>query len=60
VEYVQLTKVMYVESLVSSASTTEETKVFEQEQKSRELEEELEGALNFLRRTITFTSKPTP
>jgi hypothetical protein len=58
-EYVQLTKAIYVKPLVSSASTIEETKVFEQEQRSRELEEELERALNFLRRTITSTSKPT-
>ncbi len=59
-EYVQLTQAINVEPLVSSASTTEETKVFEQEQRSRELEEELEEALNFLRRTTTSTSKPTP
>jgi hypothetical protein len=60
VEYVQLTQAINVEPLVSSASTTEKTKVFEQEQRGRELEEELEEALDFLKRTTTSTSKPTP
>jgi hypothetical protein len=42
VEYVQLIIAINVKSLVSSTSTTEETKGFEQEQRSRELKEELE------------------
>jgi hypothetical protein len=45
---------------VISQPTTKETKVFEQEQINKELEEELKTKLNFLRRTITFIAKPTP
>ncbi len=51
---------IYVEFLASRTPTVEETKVFDQEQRSRELEEELEIALNFLRKTTTSTTKPTP
>jgi hypothetical protein len=38
----------------------EEIRIFEQEQRSRELEEELEAALNILKRTIMFTTKLVP
>ncbi len=50
----------YVEPLASRAPIVEETRIFEQEQRSRELEEELEVALNFLKRTITFTATLAP
>jgi hypothetical protein len=60
VEHVWLTRAIHVESLASHTRTIEGTKVFEQEQRNRELEEEIEVTLNFLRRTITFTVKPTP
>jgi hypothetical protein len=52
--------VIYVELLTSHAPTIEEIRVFEQEQISRELEEELKTTLNFLRKTTTFTTKPAP
>jgi hypothetical protein len=41
------------------APTVKETRIFEQKQKGRELEEELKVALNFLMDTITSTIKPT-
>jgi hypothetical protein len=52
--------VIYVSILASCAPTTEQTKVFEKEQINRELEEELEASLNFLRRTTTSIAKPAP
>ncbi len=58
-EHVQLTKVIYVGPLVSRVPTTKDIWIFEQEQRSRELEEELEATQNFLRKTTTFTTKPT-
>lgn len=51
---------IYVEPLASHAPHVEETRIFEQEQKSRELEEELEVVLNFLKKTITSTITLTP
>jgi hypothetical protein len=51
---------IYVKLLTSCAPMAKEIRVFEQEQRSKELEEELEVALNFLRRPTTFTTKPTP
>ncbi len=59
-EQVRLIGAIYVEPLASHTPTTEEIKVFEQEQKSRELEEELETTLNFLKRTIISIIKPAP
>jgi len=60
VEHVRLIGIIYVKSLASRAPTVEETRIFEQEHKSRELEEDLKTILNFLRGTITFTVTPTP
>jgi hypothetical protein len=51
--------VIYVELLVSRAPTVEEIRIFEQEQRSRELEDELKATLNFQRKTIISTTKPT-
>ncbi len=45
---------------VTSQPTIEETKVFEQEQINKELEEELDVTLNFLRITTTSIAKLTP
>jgi hypothetical protein len=42
------------------APTIEETKIFEQEQKSRELEEELEVAFKFFKKTIISIATPSP
>jgi hypothetical protein len=52
--------VIYVELLVSRAPIAEEIKIFEQEQKSKELGKELEVALNFLKKIATFIAKPIP
>jgi hypothetical protein len=41
------------------APTTKKTIIFKQEQISRELEEELKIAFNFLKNTTTSTTKPT-
>jgi hypothetical protein len=60
VKQVQLTKSIYVEPLASRAPTIEEIRIFEQEHISKELEEELEATLNFLRRTTISTAKPVP
>jgi hypothetical protein len=51
---------IYVEPLASHAPHVKETKFFEQEQKNRELEEELEVVFNFLKKTITSTIALTP
>ncbi len=51
---------IYVELLASCAPTVEEIRIFEQEQRSRELEEELKATLNFQRKTIISTTKPVP
>ncbi len=51
---------IYVEPLTSQAPTVEEIIIFEQEQTNRELEEELEATLNFLRKPTTSTTKPIP
>lgn len=59
-EQVQLIGAIYVKLFASHTCTIEETKVFEQEQRNRELEEEVEATLNFLSRTITSIVKPTP
>ncbi len=42
------------------APTIEETIIFEQEQRSRELKEELETTLNFLMKIITSATTPAP
>ncbi len=42
------------------APTIEETIIFEQEQRSRELKEELEATFNFLTKTITSATTPAP
>jgi hypothetical protein len=41
------------------APIVKETKFFEQEQTSRELEEELETTFNFLKKIATFTTNST-
>jgi hypothetical protein len=46
-KHVQLIGAIYVELFVSCAPIVEDFRIFEQEQKSKELEEELEVALNF-------------
>lgn len=46
-EHVRLTWTIYVGPLALRAPTTKETRIFEQEPKSRELEEELKIAFNF-------------
>jgi hypothetical protein len=51
---------IYVEPLVSCTPIAEAIKFFEQEHKSKELEEELEATLNFLRITITSIAKLVP
>jgi len=60
VEHVRLIGTIYVKPLASRAPIVEETKFFEQEHKSTELEEELKTTLNFLRGTITFIVALTP
>jgi 5-bromo-4-chloroindolyl phosphate hydrolysis protein len=47
---------IYVKLLASCVTITEEIIMFEQEQRSKELEEELEATLNFLKKTITSTT----
>jgi hypothetical protein len=42
------------------APTSEEIIIFEQEQRSRELREELKASLNFFRKTITSIITPSP
>jgi hypothetical protein len=59
VEQVKLIGAIYVELLVSRAPIIEETNFFEQH-KSRELKEELETYIHFLRKTTIFTVAPTP
>ncbi len=59
-EQVRLTREIYVEPLASCTPTTKEIKVFEQKLKSKELEEELEKTLNFLKKPTIFIAKPTP
>ncbi len=53
---VQITGMIYVKLLASCVTITEEIIMFEQEQRSKELEEELEATLNFLKKTITSTT----
>jgi hypothetical protein len=53
-------KAIYVELLASCAPITKETRIFEPKQKSRELEEELEATLNFLKKTTTFIATSAP
>jgi len=60
VKHVQLTRAIYVKPLASCTPTIEEIRIFEQEQRSRELEEELKATLNFIRKTTTSTAKPIP
>jgi hypothetical protein len=55
-----LFKTIYIESLALHAPIAEETRNFEQEQRNRELEEELEAAFNFLRRTTISIITLTP
>jgi len=42
------------------APIVKETRIFEQEQTRKELEEELETTFKFLKKIVTFTTKPTP
>lgn len=49
---------IYVEPFVSHTLIAKEIRVFEKEHRGRELEEELEVTLNFLKRTIIFITKP--
>ncbi len=58
IKHVRLTKVIYVEPFVSHTPIAKEIRVFEKEHRGRELEEELEVTLNFLKRTIIFITKP--
>jgi hypothetical protein len=57
---VWLIGMIYVKLLASCAPTTKDIRIFEQEQRSRELEEELEATLNFLKKTTTSIVKPVP
>jgi hypothetical protein len=59
VEHVRLTGAIYVELLALRAPIVKEVQFFEQKQKNREFEDELEVTLNFLRITTTFTIAPT-
>jgi hypothetical protein len=55
VEQVRLIGTNYIEPLASHEPIAEEVRIFEQENRSRELEQELKATLNFFRRTITST-----
>jgi hypothetical protein len=52
-KHVRLTRVIYVELLISHAPIVEKIRIFEQEQISKELEEELEATLSIIKKTIT-------
>jgi hypothetical protein len=59
-EQIKLTGAIYVKLLlISCAPIVKETRIFKQEQTSRELEKELETTFNFLKKIATFTTKPT-
>jgi hypothetical protein len=55
-EHVHLIETIYIEPLASHEPTKHEIIIFEEEKKSRELEEELEVALKFLRKIMTSTT----
>jgi hypothetical protein len=58
-QQVHLIEAIYIKPLASHEPTKEEIIIFEEEKKSRELEEELELTLNFLKRTpISIVTKP--
>jgi hypothetical protein len=52
--------VIYVKSLASCTQIAKEIRIFEQEQRSKESKEDLKATLDFLKRTMTSTIKPTP
>lgn len=56
VEHVHLTIVAYIEPLALCEPIINEIRICEQEQKSKELEEELKKTFNFFRQTITSTT----
>jgi hypothetical protein len=60
VEHVHLIGIIYIEPLALCEPIAKDIRICEQEQKSRELEEELKATLNFFSRTITYTSTPEP
>jgi hypothetical protein len=51
---------IYIEPLASHEPIVDEVIVFEQEKRSRDLEEELKTTFNFLGRTIIFIATPEP
>ncbi len=53
-EQVHMIGDIYIEPLTSCEPTVDEVRIFEQEKRSRDLEEELEPNLNFRGRTVTF------
>ncbi len=59
-EHVKLTWTIYEEPLALCAPVAKETKFFEQEQKRRELKEELEVAFNFFKKTIISIISTSP
>ncbi len=59
-EQVRLIGAIYVEPLALHAPIVKEIIFFEQEHKSRELEEELKTTFNFLKKTTITTTSPTP
>jgi hypothetical protein len=59
-EQVRLIGAIYVEPLALHAPIVKEIILFEQEHKSRELEEELKTTFNFLKKTTITTTSPTP
>jgi hypothetical protein len=60
VKQVHLIGAIYIELVASREPTKEEIKIFEEEKKSRVLEEELEVALKFFRKTTTSTTTTKP
>ncbi len=60
VKQVRLTGTIYKKPLALCEPTVKKIKVFQQEKKSKDLEEELEATLNFLMQTIIFTTTPKP
>jgi hypothetical protein len=55
-----LTTEIYIKPLISHEPIIDHIIIFEQEQKNRELEKELETTFNFLRQTIISTTAPKP
>jgi hypothetical protein len=59
-EHVCLIETIYIEPLALCEPTKHEIRIFEEEKKGRELEEELEVALKFLRKIMTSTTIVEP